>query len=308
MKKIRVAVIGTGKLGSIHARIYSQLKEAKLVGVCDLDEKRAREIAQDFNTDFYSDYRKLIPKVDAVSISVPTILHYQIGREFLNHKIHCLIEKPLTANLKEAKKLLELARKKSCILQVGHIERFNPAIRAIAKLPGAPRFIECHRLGQFSPRVKDIGVVLDLMIHDIDIVLALVKSKIKSLDAIGVKVLTGHEDIANARIKFKNGVIANLTASRVSDEAMRKIRIFKKDAYISLDYSRQEAMVYRKNKNKIIAKSAPIKKEEPLKAELKSFIRCIREGKKPLVSGYDAYDALRLAFQILNKIHPHVSR
>lgn len=305
MKKIKVAVIGAGKLGAIHARIYSQLTDAELVGICDIDRKKSKEIAQNINTDFYPDYRQLIPKVDAVSIAVPTILHYKIGREFLNHKIHCLIEKPITANLKEAKKLLRLAQGKNCILQVGHIERFNPAIGAIAKLPGQPRFIECHRLGRFTPRVKDIGVVLDLMIHDIDIMLALVKSEIKSIDAIGVKVLTGHEDIANARIKFENGAIANLTASRVSDEVMRKIRIFKENTYISLDYAQQEAVIYRKIKNKIIARSIPIKKEEPLKAELESFIHCIQQNKTPLVSGYDAYAALKLAFQILEKIHAH---
>lgn len=302
MKKIKVAVIGAGKLGAIHARIYSRLTDAELIGICDIDRKKAKEIAQNINTDFYPDYRQLIPKVDAVSIAVPTILHYKIGREFLNHKIHCLIEKPITANLKEAERLLCLAQGKNCILQVGHIERFNPAIGAIAKLPGHPRFIECHRLGQFTPRVKDIGVVLDLMIHDIDIILALVKSEIKSIDAIGVKVLTNHEDIANARIKFHNGTIANLTASRVSDEAMRKIRIFKENAYVSLDYSQQEAIVYHKIKNKIIASSIAIKKEEPLKAELQSFIHCIQHGRKPRVSGHDAYVALELAFQILKKI------
>lgn len=303
MKKIRVAVIGVGKLGSIHAQIYSQINGVELVGICDINQRQVSQIAQNLRTDFYTDYHQLISKVDAVSITVPTILHYKISREFLNCKIHCLIEKPITANLQEAKKLLQLAQEKNCILQVGHIERFNPAIRSIAKLPRAPRFIECHRLAQFSSRVKDIGVVLDLMIHDIDIVLVLVKSKIKSIDAIGVKVLTGHEDIANARIKFYNGAIANLTASRVSDEAMRKIRIFKENAYISLDYTQQEAVIYRKIKNKIIAQSIPIKKEEPLKAELKSFIRSIRDGKKPVVSGQDAYDALKLAFQILKKIH-----
>lgn len=303
MKKIRVAVIGVGKLGSIHARIYSQISGVKLVGICDINQRRASEIARKLRTDFYTDYRPLISKVDAVSIATPTKLHYKIGIDFLNHKVHCLIEKPITSDLKEAANLLQLAQEKNCILQVGHIERFNPAIQAIAKLPGAPRFIECHRLAQFSPRVKDIGVVLDLMIHDIDIVLALVKSKIKSIDAIGVKVLTAHEDIANARIKFQDGTICNLTASRVSDERMRKIRIFKENAYISLDYYQQNAIIYCKIKNRIMAQSIPIKKEEPLKAELKSFIQCIREETKPLVSGQDAYAALKLAFQILTKIH-----
>jgi predicted dehydrogenase len=302
MGKIRVAVIGTGKLGAIHARIYSQLADAKLVGICDIDKKKAKGIALNLHTESYTDYHQLISKVDAVSIAVPTILHYCISRDFLNHKVHCLIEKPVTANLKEAEKLLALAKKKNCILQVGHIERFNPAIQVIAKLPGAPRFIECHRLGQFAPRVKDIGVVLDLMIHDIDIVLALVKSKIESIDAIGVKVLTEHEDIASVRIKFQNGAIANLTASRVSDETMRKIRIFKENTYISLDYAQQKAVIYHKIKNKIVSENIPIRKNEPLRLQLESFIHCIQQGKRPLVSGQDAYRALGLAFQILKKI------
>ncbi len=302
MEKIKIAVIGVGKLGSIHARIYSQLKGIKFIGVCDIDTKKAERIAQDFKTEFYADYRRLIPRVDAVSIAVPTIIHYPISRDFLKAGVHCLIEKPLTANLREAKALLQLARKNNCILQVGHIERFNPAIQKIARLPGAPRFIECHRLVNFSPRVKDVGVVLDLMIHDIDIILALVKSEIKSIDAVGVKVLTPYEDIANVRIKFRDGTICNLTASRVSDEAMRKIRIFKDNAYISLDYSQQEAVIYRKARNKIISQSIPIRKDEPLKAELTSFIDCIRKKKNPLVSGQDAYAALKIAFQILGKL------
>ncbi|MCX5656861.1 MAG: Gfo/Idh/MocA family oxidoreductase [Candidatus Omnitrophica bacterium] len=303
MKKIRVAVIGAGKLGSIHARIYSQLKEVNLVGICDIDGDRAKEVADTLGTISFTDYRKLLDKVDGVSIAVPTVLHYKIGREFLSKGVDCLIEKPITADLKEARKLLTLADKKNCILQVGHTERFNPVLKAIADIPGTPRFIECHRLGQFSPRVKDIGVVLDLMIHDIDIILTLIRSKIKSLDAIGINVLTKHEDIANARIKFVNGAICNLTASRVSNEKMRKIRIFKEKAYASLDYSQQEAVIYRKIENQIVQKIIPTKKEEPLKAQLISFIRCIKTGEKPLVSGQDAYKALELAFLILDKIH-----
>ncbi len=303
MRKKRVAVIGAGKLGSIHARIYSQLKEVDLVGICDIDGRRAKEVANNLGTVFFTDYRNLFDKVDGVSIAVPTVLHYKIGKEFLSRGINCLIEKPITADLKEARKLLTLAGKKKCILQVGHIERFNPVLKAIADISGTPRFIECHRLGQFSPRVKDVGVVLDLMIHDIDIILTLIKSKIKSLDAIGIKVLTKHEDIANARIKFVNGAICNLTASRVSDEKMRKIRIFKEKAYASLDYSQQEAVIYRKIKHQIIQKTIPVKKEEPLKAELISFIRCIKTENKPLVSGQEAYKALELAFLILDKIH-----
>ncbi|MCM8798548.1 MAG: gfo/Idh/MocA family oxidoreductase, partial [Candidatus Omnitrophica bacterium] len=183
-----------------------------------------------------------------------------------------------------------------------HIERFNPAIQTILKLPGEPRFIECHRLGNFSPRVKDVGVVLDLMIHDLDIVLTLVKAKVESIDALGVNVLTTYEDIANARIKFEDGTICNLTASRVSDERMRKIRIFKENSYISLDYFKQEVLIYYKRKNRVIHRFLPVKKEEPLKEELKSFINCIYKKGNPLVSGEEAYNALKLAFRILKKI------
>jgi len=302
MKKIRVGVVGVGKLGFIHTRIYSQMKDVDLVGICDIEEEKLEKIAQRFKTKPYTDYHQLIPLVEAVSIAVPTTLHYSIGKDFLENGIHCLIEKPLTANLKEAEELLKIAKEKNCILQVGHIERFNPAIQEILKLPGKPRFIECHRLGKFAPRVKDVGVVLDLMIHDIDIILTLVKEKIKTIDAIGVNVLTEYEDIANARIRFQDGTICNLTASRVSDEIMRKIRIFKENSYISLDYFKQKVLIYYKRKDKIISQVLPVKKEEPLRKELRSFIDCIRKKETPIVSGEEAYLALKLAFQILKKI------
>ncbi|MCM8765800.1 MAG: Gfo/Idh/MocA family oxidoreductase [Candidatus Omnitrophica bacterium] len=302
MEKIKVGVIGVGKLGYIHARVYSEMKDVELVGVCDINQEKAKKVAQELKTEFYFDYREIIPYVDAVSIAVPTSLHYPIGKEFLKNGVHCLIEKPLAINLKEAKGLLKIAEGKKSILQVGHIERFNPAIQTILKLPGEPRFIECHRLGNFSPRVKDVGVVLDLMIHDLDIVLTLVKAKVESIDALGVNVLTTYEDIANARIKFEDGTICNLTASRVSDERMRKIRIFKENSYISLDYFKQEVLIYYKRKNRVIHRFLPVKKEEPLKEELKSFINCIYKKGNPLVSGEEAYNALKLAFRILKKI------
>lgn len=302
MRKIKVGVIGVGKLGAIHTRIYSQLKNAELIGVCDINIGRAKEIASRYKTSFFTDYRELLNNTEAVSVACPTQLHYKIAGDFLNHGVNLLVEKPLCSNLKEAKQLLELAQRKNCILQVGHIERFNAAVRKIVQLPGRPRFIECHRLGPFSARVKDIGVVLDLMIHDIDIILALVKTKIKSIDAVGVKILTPHEDIAHARLKFEDGTLCNLTASRVSEEVMRKIRIFKERTYVSLDYVAQEAIIYRKIKNRIIKKAIPIKKEEPLKSELSSFIDCVAHGRKPLVSGKDAYEALKIAFRILKKI------
>ncbi|MCM8783615.1 MAG: Gfo/Idh/MocA family oxidoreductase [Candidatus Omnitrophica bacterium] len=302
MHKIKVAVIGVGKLGSIHARVYSEMKNVELVGVCDINPEKAKKLARLLKTNYYPQYHKIIPLVEAVSIAVPTTIHYAIGKDFLRNGVHCLIEKPLTADIKEAEELLKIAKEKKCILQVGHIERFNPAIQTIMKLPGKPRFIECHRLGKFSPRIKDVGVVLDLMIHDIDIILTLVKASIETIDAMGVKILTKYEDIANARIKFTDGTICNLTASRVSDEIMRKIRIFKESAYISLDYFKQEVMVYRKEKKRIVSRLLSVKKEEPLKAEITSFINCLHKKSNPIVSGEEAYLALKLAFQILEKI------
>jgi len=302
MNKLKVAVIGVGKLGSLHAKIYSQMKEVELTGVCDIKAKVAKIVARQCNTAYYTDYKDLLGKQDAVSIAVPTSLHYKIAKDFLKAKTHLLIEKPITTVVKEADSLLSLASKNNLTLCVGHIERFNSAIEAFQKLKGDIRFIECHRLGPFSPRVADVGVVLDLMIHDIDIILGLIKNKIQSIDAVGVNILTKHEDIANARIKFRNGAICNITASRVSTRNLRKIRIFQPGAYISIDYIKQEAILYRKIGRLIIPRKINIKKQQPLKKELSSFIECTKSGKKPLVSGVEGRDALKIALDITKKI------
>jgi predicted dehydrogenase len=240
--------------------------------------------------------------LDAVSIVVPTKLHYQIARNFLSNNIDVLVEKPITSNLKEADFLINLAKKKRRILQVGHIERFNSAFQATKKIIKNPKFIECHRLNPFPQRSLDIGVVLDLMIHDIDIILGLIDSHLERIEATGINVLTKREDIANARIIFQNGCICNLTASRISDETMRKIRIFQKNTYISLDYQLQEAFVYRKLKNEIVKEGIPIEKDQPLKKELASFIDCVQRRKKPLVSGLEAKEALKVALEIQDRI------
>ncbi|MEK6732891.1 MAG: Gfo/Idh/MocA family oxidoreductase [Candidatus Omnitrophota bacterium] len=303
MKKIRVGVVGLGCLGSIHAKIYSTLENTELAGICDIDENITRAIAGSLKTNWCADYKKLLDnKLDAVSIVTPTILHYEIAKFFLQNKVHVLIEKPITKTLKEANDLIKIAQKNKLIIQVGHVERFNSAIQAIEKLSNKPKFIEVHRLGPFVPRVKDVGVVLDLMIHDIDIVLGLTKSKVKNIDALGMKILTNHEDIANARIRFKNGTVCDLTASRVTSDSMRKIRIFQDDCYISIDYMAQEALIYKKINNQIVSEKIDIQKEAPLQKELASFIDCVAHNKRPVVSGKEAYEALKVALKILKKI------
>lgn len=298
MKKINIGVIGVGHLGSIHAKIYHNLKEANLVGVCDTDTQRGQAIAREFKTCFYKDYHELAGKIDAASIVVPTIGHYALSRDLLKSNIHLLIEKPITADLAQARRLEKLSGNRKLILQVGHVERFNSALQAVEKICRHPRFIECHRLGPFKDRGIEVGIVLDLMIHDLDIILELVKDKVKKIEAVGVSVLTPYEDIANARITFQGGTVCNLTASRITEKSMRKIRIFEKDTYIALDYMTQEAQIYKKIKNQIIKKDLPIKKEESLKAELKSFLNCIRANKKPLVCAGKATEALEIALKI----------
>jgi predicted dehydrogenase len=302
MHKIKVAVVGVGYLGIIHAQIYKKLQNCSLVGVCDTDEARAKQVSEDLGILDFTDYRQLLDKVEAVSIAVPTRLHYQIAEEFLRHNIHVLVEKPFTTTLKEADVLIKTAQKNKLILQVGHIERFNSAFSATKEIIRNPRFIECHRLSPFPERSLDIGAVLDLMIHDIDIILGLVNAPLKKVEAVGVPVLTRFEDIANARITFGDGCVANLTASRVSDEWLRKIRIFQKDTYISLDYREAKACVYRKKGLKITKEDLPIEKEQPLEKELKSFLDCILQNKEPLVSGRVAREALAVALKIQSQI------
>lgn len=302
MDKLKIAVVGAGRLGAIHCRIYKELDSAELVAVCDIDKARAEEAAKTYETRACFDYKCLLNQVDAISIAAPTALHYEIGRYFLSNGIHSLIEKPFTPNLKEADTLIKLARKNKLILQVGHVERFNSAFSAVKEIIHQPQFIECHRLSPFPNRSLDIGAVLDIMIHDIDIVLGLVNSPLKKVESVGIAVLTQFEDIANARLSFKNGCVANLTASRVSDEVMRKIRIFQKNTYISLDYTEAAASVYRKDGAQISKETLPIEKEEPLKKELASFVECVINRKEPLVSGEAAREALALALKIQKQI------
>ena len=300
-KKLKVGVVGVGHLGKEHARIYRELPDAELVGISDSDPAK-QEKAKELGTSYYQDPRELIGKVDAVSIATPTSTHYTVAKEFLKAGIHTLIEKPITLKLKEADELLELARKKHCALQVGHIERHNPGFKRIEEIAKNIRFFEIHRLGPFTGRINDCGVVLDLMIHDLDIVLGLVKSEVVSFDAIGVNVLTPFEDIANVRMKFKNGAVADITASRLTFEKQRKIRIFQEDAYISLDYGAQTCKIFRKNGSEIVQEIVDIEKAEPLKEELKFFLANIRSGKSPGHPDTAARDALKLALEIAHRI------
>ena len=302
MYKLRVGVVGVGHLGSLHAKIYRGIENCPLLAICDIDKARLNEISRALNVAGYLDYWEILDKVDAVSIAVPTRLHYKIASDFLRHNVHVLVEKPFTTNLKEADSLIKIAKSRKLILQVGHIERFNSAFSATLKLIKNPKFIECHRLSPFPGRSLDVGVVLDLMIHDIDIILGLVPSKIKKIESVGVNVLTQFEDIANARLTFENGCVCNLTASRVSDEMMRKVRIFQEDTYISLDYKDAKACLYKKSDSAIVKVDLPIEKEQPLQKELASFIDCVIAHKEPLVSGRIARDALAVALKIQNQI------
>ncbi|TSA57455.1 gfo/Idh/MocA family oxidoreductase [bacterium] len=302
MAKLKVAVIGTGVLGSVHAKIYSELENVELVGICDTDADKLASISKELGVEGFKDYRQLLGKIEAASIVVPTKDHYKISKYFLESGTHLLIEKPITQTVEEADKLLNIAKSKNLTLAVGHVERFNAAIEAILKIKGDIKFVECHRLGPFSPRIKDVGVVLDLMIHDIDILLWLIKSPIKSIEAVGVKVLTQHEDIANARIVFENRAVCNITASRVTEKAMRKIRMFQPNAYISLDYIQQDAVIYTKKLGRIVSRQIDIKKEKPLQKEIASFLNCVQTGKRPLASGEEGKQALSVALEILKKI------
>lgn len=308
MDRIKVGVIGIGHLGQHHARIYAGMDGVELAGICDIDPRRAKKLAKKYRTTAFTDYKQMFGVINCASVVVPTELHYHVAKDCLLNGISVLIEKPMAKYVGEADDLLEIARNRKLIIQVGHIERFNAAVRALDEVPGNVRFIECHRLGPFKKRALDVGVVLDLMIHDIDIVFGLVRSEVVSIDAVGVNILTDHEDLANVRIRFKNGAVANLTASRVTKSEMRKIRLFKDDCYISLDYIKQEAVLYRKINNRITGKLINIKKEEPLKKELEAFVNCIKTGERPLVSGEEGRDALKAALQIEDAIREQCTK
>ncbi|HNX90553.1 MAG TPA: Gfo/Idh/MocA family oxidoreductase [Candidatus Omnitrophota bacterium] len=308
IKKLRVGVVGTGHLGAFHARVYSTLaqrrKELVLSCVCDVREDMAKTIAEQYGTAYYTDYRSMINSVDAVSIVVPTSKHYEVAKEFIKAGKHVLIEKPITKKLNEADELIALAEKKGVIIQVGHIERFNSAVRAIEPYLRKPTFIECNRLGSIKAkqRIKDVGVVLDLMIHDIDIILSLVNSPVKHIEAFGQSTVSKHEDMANVRLTFKNDIIADITASRITKEEIRSIRIFQENSYIFLDYKKCEAFIFRKTPHGLKKTKININKKDALSVELSAFINCILKGKRPLVSGIEGRQALKVGLDILEQI------
>lgn len=304
MEKINVGVVGVGHLGSLHAKLYKQIRSANLVGVCDVDKKTAKKIGSKYDCWYFADYKDLFGKIQAVSIAVPTVMHHKIARDFLLQGIHVLVEKPITKTLEEADDLVKIAKEKKLTLQVGHIERFNPAVIATDKHISNARFIEGQRMGPFGSkgRVTDVGVVLDLMIHDIDIILELVNSEVKTIEAVGTSSVSDHEDMANVRLVFKNGVICDITASRITKEEVRKIKVFQDDSFISLDMLNKQAHMFKKVDGTIKKIKLPIENKNPLKQELKSFINCIRTGETPIVSGEKGRRALNVALRILENI------
>ena len=305
--RLRVAVIGVGHLGKHHARILGELDGAELVAVVDPHAERATAAATPSGARTVADYREVIDHVDAVTVATPTELHHEIALPFLDRGISVLVEKPITRTIAEADALLAAAAASGATLAVGHTERYNPAIATVMPFVTTPRFIEVHRLGVFPDRSLDIDVVFDLMIHDLDIILALVKSEPVAIEAVGVPVLTDKYDIANARLRFATGCIANVTASRISKERVRKIRFFQPDAYVSIDYAEQEVEGYRLlrrdgERPQIQGGKLPVTREEPLKRELRDFVRAVREKRKPLVDGEAGRKALALAQAIADKM------
>ena len=302
MNNVRVGVVGVGHIGREHARIYSQLPGVELVGVYDVDAQVAQKVAQRHGVKAFATAQALAEVVDAATISTPTSTHHEIGGLFLRQNRHVLIEKPITDNTAQAKELVDLAHANKLVLQVGHIERFNPALSALEEKLTRPRFIEAHRLSTYPGRSTDIGVVLDLMIHDIEVVLHLVRSPIQSIDSVGTAVLSKGEDIANSRLRFENGCVANITTSRISFEKVRKIRVFQDDAYLSLDYFDQSGEIYRKVEGSITKEKIKVEKDEPLKLELAAFAECARSSNAPRVGGAQAAHALEIAMLITDQI------
>ncbi len=313
MTPIRTGVIGVGHVGYHHARNYAALENVTLAGVVDTDEARAAKACQDFGVPQFNTVAELAEAgVDAVSVAVPTTAHHAITLELLDAGVDVLVEKPMADSSEHAAEMAAAASAKDRILQVGHIERFNGAVIALFQAIREPKFIECHRLSPYASRGDDVSVVLDLMIHDLDIVLGLDGGEVASVDAVGVPVFSPFEDIANVRIRFASGCVANLTSSRVSMERMRKIRIFEADAYVSTDYTEQEVLVYRKKPGpiprdippmeRIVVERLPVQREEPLRRELAAFVTCVQTRERPVVAGEDGLAALELAQQIIQFI------
>jgi len=328
--KVNIGILGVGHLGRFHVQNYLSIPQAEVVGVYDVDFQRSQAIAEEFNIPAFERAEDLLAKIEAASIVVTTSAHYEIAKACLEKNIHCLVEKPITSTLAQADELIEIARQKNLILQVGHIERFNPALVALDGFELSPMFIESHRLASFNPRGTDVAVVLDLMIHDIDIILHLVKSPVTEIDASGVAVITQAVDIANARIKFANGCVANVTASRISQKAMRKMRLFQRNGYVGIDFLQKFSELYQlvdaenfqpktnqlpiefgqvnqsQTPKKIVYERRQVEEANALKMELESFLHAVRNGEKPAVSGEDGREALRVGIEITKLIEDQV--
>lgn len=305
MKRVKVGVVGVGYFGQFHAEKYAQMENVELVGVVDVDIDRARQVAQRYDTQYFSHHSELLKRIDAVSIAVPTPLHYAITKDSFLNGVDVLLEKPIASTLEEAEELVSLSESMGLIFQIGHLERFNEAYLSVEGNVRKPFFIQCQRFSPFPNRETDINVVMDLMIHDIDIVLSLVKSEVVDLDAWGIPVLTPHIDIASCQIEFKNGCIANLMANRVFNEKIRKTWIFQDDGTIFIDYLSQKASFIRKDKNinELIIKDVNVEKRDLLQAEISSFIQSVRTRKKVSVSGYEGKRALEISLKLTEKMN-----
>jgi len=306
MKKIRVAVVGAGQFGKHHMRVIRESERAELAAVVDQDPERAAEAASMYGCPYFADFRQLAGLVDAAVVAVPTVKHAEVGCPLLEAGIDLLVEKPIAADLDSARRLVDTAEAHGRILQVGHLERFNPAVAALREIVDAPLFFEIHRLSVFTPRSLDVDVVLDLMIHDLDIVLSLVKAEPEEIRAAGISILSSKVDIANVRVAFPRGVVANFTASRVSTERVRKLRLFQPHQYISVDYGKQETTVLSVTPQRSIAfQPVVVNKAEPLRLEIEAFLDAVCNRSRPVVDGEDATRALRVAIAILDKIEEH---
>jgi predicted dehydrogenase len=307
---LRVGVVGVGYLGSIHARIYAGMANAELVGVADIDPKTAERVAAEHGCSSFTDPYALLDQVDAVSVAVPTTAHKEVALPYLEAGKHVLLEKPIAPSVVEAQQIVDAADRADVVLLIGHLERFNAGIMALADRVKDPRFIEVHRLGTFVERATDVDVVTDLMIHDIDIVLSLIESELTYVSAVGSPVITNHIDIANARLEFANGAVANVTASRVSSKKFRRIRVFGHDSYLALNFIDQQIEIVRRTDPKpgdafpgLATEQLKVTPRQPLDSELDHFLQVIGKGGKPLINGHDGLRALRVAEQVQQKIH-----
>ncbi|MCB0743980.1 MAG: Gfo/Idh/MocA family oxidoreductase [Ignavibacteriae bacterium] len=323
MKSLKIGIIGTGHLGKIHTKLVKEVERANLIGVYDLNYDTSKKVAEELDTNHFQNLDKFLEAVDAVSIVATTSAHYELIKKSFEKGVHVFVEKPITSTIAQAEEVVKLSEHKKLKLQVGHIERFNSALLSLEKYQLDPKFIQTDRLAQFNPRGTDVAVVLDLMIHDIDIILSLIKSKVKEVRASGVAVVSDSIDIANARIEFENGAVANVTASRISQKKMRKMRMFQKDSYISVDFNSGVSEVFRlispkeveenhflsfgemgigENKKSVVYEQPEIKEVNALKHELQLFVNAVLDNKRPVVSGEDGLRALRIAQIIMEKI------